>query len=146
MKFNWFRKKEKQHKEEQPVMTTLEQIKKAYADLSAEDKKSFHQSIKDRVDESVGEQEHLDGDRDSQTAKDRIDEAEGAEKADEERKEDVHEERQDERTDRHADRLGAVEKQLADLTAVVAELAKKPKEADKDDADELDKITKKWNQ
>ncbi len=31
MKFNWFRKKEKQHKEEQPVMTTLEQIKKAYA-------------------------------------------------------------------------------------------------------------------
>lgn len=31
MKFNWFRKKEKQHKEEQLVMTTLEQIKKAYA-------------------------------------------------------------------------------------------------------------------
>lgn len=31
MKFNWFRKKGKQHKEEQPVMTTLEQIKKAYA-------------------------------------------------------------------------------------------------------------------
>ena len=31
MKFNWFRKKEKHHKEEQPDMTTLEQIKKAYA-------------------------------------------------------------------------------------------------------------------
>lgn len=30
MKFNWFRKKEKQHKEEKPEMTTLEQIKKAY--------------------------------------------------------------------------------------------------------------------
>lgn len=89
-------------------MTTLEQIKKAYADLSPEDKKSL--------------------------------------KADEERKEDVHEERQDERTDSHDERLGAVEKQLADLTALVVELSKKPKEADKGDADELDKITKKWNQ
>lgn len=127
-------------------MTTLEQVKKAYADLSEEDKKSFHQSIKDRVDESVGEQEHLEGDRDSQSAKDRVDEAAGAEKADEERQEEVHEGRQDERTDSHDDRLGAVEKQLADLKAAVAELSKKPKEADKDDADELDKITKKWNQ
>lgn len=41
------------------------------------------QTEKDVEDESVGEQEHLDGNEDSQTAKDRIDESEGTEKADE---------------------------------------------------------------
>lgn len=85
-------------------MNTLEQIKKAYADLSEDDKKSFHQSLKDRVDESVGEQEHLDSDRDTQSAKDRVDEAEGAKRADEEKKEEKHEERQDERDEKHDDR------------------------------------------
>ncbi len=42
------------------------------------------QTEKDVEDESFGEQEHLDGNEDSQTAKDRIDESEGAEEADEE--------------------------------------------------------------
>lgn len=68
-------------------MTTLEEVRKAYEDLSEDDKAKFHQSLKDRVDESVAAQEREHGEEDSQTAKDRIDEAEGAEKADEERKE-----------------------------------------------------------
>lgn len=68
-------------------MTTLEEVRKAYEDLSEDDKAKFHQSLKDRVDESVAAQEREHGQEDSQTAKDRIDEAEGAEKADEERKE-----------------------------------------------------------
>lgn len=67
--------------EEDTEKMTLEQIKKAYADLSADDKKEFSQSIKDRVDESVGEQEKQKGDEDTQTAKDRVDESEGMEKA-----------------------------------------------------------------
>lgn len=41
------------------------------------------QTEKDIEDESVGEQEHLDGNEDSQTAKDRIDESEATEMADE---------------------------------------------------------------
>lgn len=41
------------------------------------------QSEKDVLDESVGEQEHLDGNEDRQTAEDRIDESEGAEEASE---------------------------------------------------------------
>lgn len=145
MKFNWVKKKEKQNKEEQPEMTTLEQVKKAYADLSDEDKKSFHQSLKDRVDESVGEQEHLDDDRDSQTAKDRVDEAEGEEKAIEEKDEERHEERQDSRDDKQDDTIERVFKRLDDIEAKVEALSKKPTEADKSESDELNKITKKWD-
>lgn len=63
-------------------MTTLEQVRKAYEDLSDDDKKSFHQSISDRVHESIGEQEHDDGNKDSQSAADREHEALGAEHAD----------------------------------------------------------------
>lgn len=67
-------------------MTTLEEVRKAYEDLSEDDKAKFHQSLKDRVDKSVAAQEREHGEEDSQTAKDYIDEAEGAERADEERK------------------------------------------------------------
>ena len=60
-----FRKKKQ---EEQTEMTTLEQVRKAYDDLSDDDKKKFHQSISDRIHESIGEQEHDDGNEDSQSA------------------------------------------------------------------------------
>lgn len=62
--------------------TTLEEVKKAYEDLSEDDKKSFHQSIADRIHESIGEQEHEDGNKDSQSAADREHEALGMEHAD----------------------------------------------------------------
>lgn len=66
--------------------TTAEEISKAIANLSDEDKKKvFEQSFKDKLDESVGEQEHLDGNEDSQTAKDRVNEHDGEEDAIEER-------------------------------------------------------------
>jgi hypothetical protein len=76
--FNFFRK----NKEDNEKMTTLEQIRKAYEDLSDEDKKAFHQSIADRVHESIAAQEKADGDEDSQSAADREHEALGAEHAD----------------------------------------------------------------
>lgn len=147
MKLKWFKKKEKQNKEETATtMSTLDEVKKAYADLSEEDKKSFHQSIKDRVDESVGEQEHLDGTKDSQTAKDRVDEAEGEEKAIEEKKaEEKSEERKDERDEKSDGGFKEeVFKRLDAIQAQVDALAKKPREATKDESDELTKATK-WN-
>lgn len=69
-------------------MTTFDEIVKAYEDLSEDDKKKFHQTLKDRIDESVGDQERDSDDEDSQDAKDRVDEALGAEKADVEKGED----------------------------------------------------------
>lgn len=61
---------------------TEEQIAKAEENI--EEKGDDSQSEKDRIDESVGEQEKLDGDEDSQDAEDRVDESIDAEKADEE--------------------------------------------------------------
>lgn len=137
-------KKKQKVKEEENKMSTLEQVKKAYADLSEDDKKSFHQSLKDRVDESVGEQEHLEDDRDSQSAKDRIDEAEGEKRAIEERREDRHEERQNERDERHEDRIEQLYKRLDELSEKIEAMSKKPTEAEKTVADDLNKITAKW--
>lgn len=72
----WFKKKEGKK------MTTLEEVKKAYEDLYEDDKKSFHQSIADRIHESIGEQEEEHGQKDSQSAADREHEALGMEHAD----------------------------------------------------------------
>ena len=85
-------------KEEEKQMSTLEEVKKAFEDLSEEDKKTFVQSLKDRVDESVAAQEEEHGDEDSQTAKDRVDEAEGEaeEEAEERGKEPAEEETEEE--------------------------------------------------
>lgn len=66
-------------------VTTGEQIEKAKEDIAEKGKDS--QTEKDRIDESVGEQEKQDGNEDSQSAKDRVDEYEGEEKyLDKERK------------------------------------------------------------
>ena len=57
-----------------PAEETKEQVAEAEKDVA--EKGADEQTEKDRVDESVGEQEKLDGDEDSQTAKDRVDESE----------------------------------------------------------------------
>lgn len=111
--FDFFKKKNKQEVNE---MTTLEQVRKAYEDLSEDDKKSFHQSISDRVHESIAAQERADGNKDGQSAAAREHEALGAEHAAghgdvselhmqdrEKEKEDRHEEAQDRRDDRQDD-------------------------------------------
>lgn len=79
MSFFKFKKKKK---EDQPTMTTLEEVRKAYEDLSDDDKEKFHQSIADRVHESVAAQEHDEGETDSQSAEAREHEALGAEHSD----------------------------------------------------------------
>lgn len=128
----WFPFLKKKNKEVKNEMTTLEQVRKAYEDLSDDDKKSFHQSIADRIHESIGEQEHDDGDKDSQSAAAREHEALGEEHADgngdvgelheqddtseekredkaDERREDAHEERQDDGMQAILSRLEAIE-------------------------------------
>lgn len=128
----WFGKKDKEKKEENN-MTTLEQVRKAYEDLSEDDKKSFHQFIADRVHESIAAQERADGNEDSQSAAAREHEALGAEHADgegdveelhekddtaEEKREDKREDkRDDEREDDFKkailDRIDALEKRFS---------------------------------
>ncbi len=81
-------------KEETDMTEDEKQIAEAKKDI--EEKGKDTQTEKDRIDESVGEQERADGDEDSQSAKDRVDESEGAEKADDER----HEASQEDRLDR----------------------------------------------
>lgn len=124
-----FGKKEKEKKEETKV-TTLEQVRKAYEDLSEDDKKSFHQSIADRVHESIAAQERADGNEDSQSAEAREHEALGEEHAEgkgdveelhekddtpEEKSEDKRdeaEEKTDDRYDAILARLDALEKRF----------------------------------
>lgn len=70
---------------------TEDEKQEAEAKKDIAEKGEDSQSEKDRIDESVGEQERLDGNKDSQSAKDRVDESEGAQKADEERAEEQEE-------------------------------------------------------
>lgn len=58
-------------------VTTGEQIEEAKEDIA--EKGPDSQTEKDRIDESVGEQEKQDGNKDSQSATDRVDEYEGEE-------------------------------------------------------------------
>ena len=66
-------------KKEKP--STLEELKRAYESLSEDDKKSFKESIKDHVDESVAAQKEDSGEQTEQSAEAEIHEAEGAEHA-----------------------------------------------------------------
>lgn len=66
-------------KKEKP--STLEEIKRAYESLSDDDKKSFKESIKDHIDESVAAQKENAGEKTDESAEAEIHEAEGAEHA-----------------------------------------------------------------
>ena len=102
--------------------STLDEVRKAYEDLSDDDKKSFHQSIADRVHESIAAQEREHGQEDSQSAKAREHEALGEEHAEgrgdvEELHEsdDTAEEKAEDRRDEGEDRISALEKRLNEL-------------------------------
>ena len=135
--------------------TTGEQVEEAKQDV--EDKGEDSQSEKDRIDESVGEQEHLDDDEDSQDAKDRVDESEGEEKALDEDKADNADDTQDDNSDddttapqdndefedkkdvleiceAQAARISALEEQFAELSERLSHVL---------DADNKNKKTKK---
>lgn len=90
------------------------------------------QTEKDVADESVGEQEHLDGNEDSQTAEDRIDESQGAEAADEAKAE-VSDE--PEVKDDGEDRYQALTARIDALEAALEEIRKARAEAVEEEHD-----------
>jgi len=116
-------------KEDKP--TTLEEVQRAYENLSDDDKKSFHQSLADRVHESIAAQEREHGQEDSQSAEAREHEALGeehaagkgdvselhekddtAEEKREDRADEMHEERQDDGMKAIYERLDALDARL----------------------------------
>lgn len=117
-------------------MTTTEQILKAFEDLSEEDKKTFKQSIQDRVDESVAAQEKAEGDENSQDAKDRVDEAIGEDKA-EEKKEDT-----EDKDGGVTTALEALAKKIEVLEAKFDTMGRQPEEAS--EKDKLAKLERRF--
>lgn len=159
MKFGWFFRKNKKQ-EETKMATTLEEVRKAYEDLSDEDKKSFHQSIADRVHESIAAQERSDGNEDSQSAEAREHEALGEEHADgkgdveelhesDDTPEEQHEDKQKEESEEKGDeryeallaRIEALEKKSADRDSDDREST----EANDKEVDALKKIENLYN-
>lgn len=117
-------------------MSTLDEVRKAYEDLSDDDKKAFHQSIADRIHESIGEQETESGTKDSQTDADREHEALGEEHAEgkgeteelgktdpEEKAEEAHEKAQEATNDSQNAALNAILARLDKLEEVTEKLA-----------------------
>lgn len=130
---------------------TIDEIEKYLESRKANEESD--QSLKDRVDESVAEQEKEDGNEDSQSAKDRVDEALGEEEAlKEEKEEEAHEEAQEEKHEEAEEKGEDLKKELKDLRAEVEELKsmlkakeREPKKADGTEADKLAELEKKFN-
>lgn len=76
------------------------------------------QTAQDVEDESVGEQEKLDGNEDSQTAKDRIDESEGTQAYDEAKEDERTEENRSEVLEGLTSRVSAIEEALKELNSL----------------------------
>lgn len=151
-------------KEEKP--TTLEEVRKAYENLYDDDKKSFHQSIADRLHESIGEQEAENGQKDEQSAADREHEALGEEHADgdgkvdelgetdegpdkdkgeaEKAAEEKHEEavKPEAPRDDYGEKISALEARIAKLEEGAG---KAPKKASEEEADYLTALERKYN-
>ena len=144
--------KSKKIKEDSEMTEDEKQIVEAKKDIAKKGPDS--QTEKDRIDESVGEQEKLDGNKDSQTAKDRVDESEGAKKADEKRSEEKKEEgKKDDRPSWAAEMSEAMKKMVAMFEKFTSDMAehhnaeekhmaeegKREKETDEKTSKELDK-------
>lgn len=142
--------------------STLDEVMEAYKRLSEEDQSKFKQSLQDRIDESVGEEEALHGEKDSQTAKDRIDEAIGTKLADdkkeEEKGESAPEEGEGEPEKENADvqntstwdvimsKMKEVEERLARLEEGEKKERQMPKQVPDDKRQELDRLARIYNQ
>lgn len=142
--------------------STLDEVMEAYKRLSEEDQSKFKQSLQDRIDESVGEEEALHGEKDSQTAKDRIDEAIGTKLADDKREEEkgesAPEEGEGEPEKENADgqntstwdvimsKMKEVEERLARLEEGEKKERQMPKQVPDDKRQELDRLARIYNQ
>lgn len=141
--FFGFLKKNK-NKEVTGLTTDEKEIKEAREDISEAGEDS--QTDKDRIDESVGEQEKRSRDENSQNAKDRVDESEGAKNADEDRAE----EKKDEgKGDGFKALVDEVHKVVEALPSMIAEAVKsalgnetgrEPQETSSDETKTLDAL------
>ena len=142
---------------------TTEEIEKYLESRKASEEKE--QSLKDRVDESVAEQEKADGDEKEQDAKDRVDEALGEdEELEEEGEEETESAEEDEEGDETEDDSEEevegetedksetldllkkyIDEKFEDLQAQISALAKQPKEVEKTTADRLSELERKYN-
>ena len=86
-----------------------------YMDKKGEEDGTKDQTAQDIEDESVGEQEKLDGDKDSQTAKDRIDESKGTEEYDEDKS---AKDNSAEMLEKLTERVGSLEEAMKELSAL----------------------------
>lgn len=107
---------------------TTEQIEKAEENIEAKGKDM--QTEKDRIDESVAEQEKDEGDEDSQDAKDRVDEAEGEDESLEEKDEEKPEqetptEEELEHEEKKQDTMRAIEARLDEIEERIANIVSK---------------------
>ena len=145
--FSFFKKNKKEDSE--PMTKDEEQIAKAKEDIS--EKGPDSQTEKDRIDESVGEQERKDGNENSQSAKDRVDESDGAKKSDE--KKDEGKEPKGEETDKAEDDKEYVSKaDFEKLAARVEEIltqmqnhGKNPERVDEEKEKRLNRIKGLYN-
>lgn len=150
----FFKKKEDKEKEENKDMSTLDQVRKAYEDLSEDDKKSFRQSIADRVHESVAAQERTEGDEDKQSADAREHEALGAEHAAGEgdvselrERDDTAEEKREDAKDesrRFEDMIAPIRDEIEKLRRELTEYKREPRRADDADSEKLRHLENKY--
>lgn len=106
---------------------TIEEIEKYLETKKSKDE----QDAKDRVDESVAEQEEEKGDKDEQDAKDRVDESLGEEKEDGE----TEEEHGEEYWQKHDERM----RKIAEEVFEAKSKKKEPKKAEESKTSKLDK-------
>lgn len=141
--------------------STLEEVRKAYEDLSEDDKKSFHRSIADRVHESIAAQEREHGQEDGQSAEAREHEALGEEHAEgkgdvEElgEKDDTAEEKREDAADKEKevkggynaeDDIKSLREEIAKLSARMELIERTPQPTDKSTADKLNKLENRFN-
>ena len=115
-------------------VTTGEQVEKAKEDAESKGEKPTQAEI----DMSVGEQEKLDGNEDSQSAKDRVDEYEGEEKALKEEGK-AGGEKHDDAAEEY--RLGKLEARLSELEKKIGETVAKKDEGELPKAREVEEVT-----
>lgn len=145
-----FLKKKNLKKEELAMTKNEEQIEKAKKDVA--EKGPDSQTEKDRVDESVGEQEKQNGNENTQNAKDRVDESEGTKKADEKPAEEKKEETKDDglsekiMTAINSAVTAAVEKAVgAAVDKAFSAMDRHPQKASDSETEELRKIENIYN-
>ncbi len=117
------------------------QIAKAKEDITEKGEDS--QTEKDRIDESVGEQESEDGNKDTQSAKDRVDESEGAEKADEEKEKSDNAEDKKEYVSR--EEFNALVAKIDGLIEQMQDAGKRPEREDEEREAKLNRVMGLYN-